>query len=111
MPDVLLDLGNRTLARVLVERRCAACGMWLTGGDSGHGSLTGLANGRKVCTGKGAGRVRRRVFLVTLSEREADQVARVYGGHAEYHPLLHWRRATPEERRQAVALAARRAEG
>lgn len=100
--DTVVTLQSQDMARVLVERRCVKCGMWLSGSDLGHSSLAQLTQG--ICQGKGAGKFRRRVFVTTLTERQRIQVENAYSGHPEFHPLLKWRKATLDEKREAVCL-------
>jgi len=100
--DTTVTLQDGAIARVLVERRCEKCQAWLTGGDMGHGSLAGLAAGRRMCDGKGAGRFRRRVFVATPTPKQREQVSAYYSDHPEFHPLLRWRKANTDERREAL---------
>jgi hypothetical protein len=104
MSDNVVSLANGSLARLLVERRCEKCGTWLVGGDLGHGSFSAIAAGQRICNGKGAGRFRRRVFVTSPTEKQRQQVADYYQGHPEFHPLLRWRKATTEERAEAISV-------
>jgi hypothetical protein len=96
-----IDLPDGRIARVLVEQRCERCRMWLEGEDAGHGSLDTFAT-TGICTGKGAGRKRTRVFVASPTDRERRQIAEHFNGHAEYHYTLRWHIATPAERREAL---------
>lgn len=105
MSDTNLTLASGAYARILVEQRCAECGTWLTGGDLGHSSLSRLSAGLNICTGKGAGRKRTRIFTAMPTEKQRAQVAANYDDHPEYHPLLRWRTATVLERHEIRSRA------
>lgn len=102
--DRTFVLASGAYARVLVERRCRHCGMWLSGSDVGHSSLQRLmAGGRAICTDKGTGRARVRVFTAMPTEKQREQIERAYVGNPEFHPLLAWQLATVPEKAEAMA--------
>ena len=104
MSDHVVVLKSGAYARILVERRCAECGQWLSGRDCGHSTFGRLINGHAICTGKGVGRKRTRIWSAMPTEQQREQVVKRYPGHPEYHPLLKWRTATVLERQEIQTL-------